>query len=83
MLKLYTLSNCIHCNELKSLLKNDKIEFQEIDVDLPENEKNFLKIHRLTKSDDVPIIIVNKMVLVPNISFKTINEAIELIKKNL
>ena len=41
MLKLYTLSNCIHCNELKSLLKNDKIEFQEIDVDLPENEKNF------------------------------------------
>ena len=43
--------------------------------------KKIFKIHRLTKSDDVPIIIVNKMVLVPNISFKTINEAIELIKR--
>lgn len=83
MLKLYTLNNCVHCNELKTLLQNDNLEYQEIDVDLPENEEDYLKIYRLTKSDDVPIIIVNKMVLVPNISFKTIIEAVELIKKNL
>lgn len=83
MLKLYTLKNCIHCNELKSLLNNNNLEYQEIDVDLPENEEDYLKIHRLTKSDDVPIIIIDNMVLVPNVSFKTISEAVELIKKNL
>lgn len=83
MLKVYTLTNCIHCNELKTLLQNNKIDYQEIDIDLSENEEEYLKIYRLTKSDEVPIIIVNKIVLVPNVSFKTIIEAVELIKKNL
>ena len=29
------------------------------------------------------LIIIDNMVLVPNVSFKTISEAVELIKKNL
>jgi glutaredoxin len=57
------------------------IEYDKIDVNTKEGEEFFVKIYKITKSEDIPIIIVGKQILVPNISFKTIDNAIEIIKK--
>lgn len=82
-IRLYTIPNCPYCTELKDLLIKEAIEFTEVNVNLPENQDEYNKLHEITKSDDVPIIKVGKQLLVPNISFKSINEGFELTKKFL
>lgn len=69
--------------ELKTLLETEGIEFTNVNVSLDENEGEYMKIYNHTHSDDVPIIRVNKTLLVPNKSFSTMNEAVELVKKFL
>ena len=81
MIRLYTIPNCPYCTELKDLLIKEDIEFTEVNVNLPENQDEYNKLHEITKSDDVPIIKVGKQLLVPNISFKSIKEGFELAKK--
>ena len=81
MIRLYTIPNCPYCTELKDLLIKEAIEFTEVNVNLLENQDEYNKLHEITKSDDVPIIKVGKQLLVPNISFKSINEGFELAKK--
>lgn len=81
--KLYTIQNCPYCKELKGLLTKYGIDFDEIDVNLPENEVEYANLSKITKSDDVPIVRVGKQLLVPNVSFRSIKEAAELTKKFL
>ena len=83
MIKIYTITNCSFCAELKELLKTENIEFIDVNVDLDENEAEYNEINRISQSDDVPIIKVGKQLLVPNISFKSIKEGVELVKKFL
>jgi len=83
MIRLYTIDNCPYCTELKELLMKENIEFTEVNVNLPENQDEYNKLHEITKSDDVPIIKVGKQLLVPNISFKSIKEGFDLTKKFL
>jgi glutaredoxin len=80
---VYSIPHCPYCSELKELLVKENIEFVDIDVSLPENDKEFERIHKITKSDEVPIISVGKQLLVPNISFKTIREGLDITKKFL
>ena len=83
MIKIYTITNCSFCAELKELLKTENIEFIDVNVDLYENEAEYNEINRISQSDDVPIIKVGKQLLVPNISFQSIKEGVELVKKFL
>lgn len=83
MIKIYTITNCSFCAELKELLKTENIEFIDVNVDLDENEAEYNEINRISQSDDVPIIKVGKQLLVPNISFQSIKEGVELVKKFL
>lgn len=83
MIKIYTIPNCPYCVDLKSKLTKEGIQFLEVNVNLPENEAEYNKIHEVTKSDDVPIIKVGKNLLVPNVSFKSIDESVLTVKKLL
>ena len=83
MIRVYTIEKCPYCKELKQLLTNEGIEFIEVNVDLPENEPEFNKLYEVTKSYDVPMVKIDKNLLVPNISFKSIKEAADLTKKFL
>ena len=83
MVKIYTIPNCPYCVELKEILVSENIEFTEVDVSLAENEIEYNKIHQISKSDDVPIIKVGKQLLIPNVSFKSIREAVDISKRFL
>lgn len=83
MIKIYTMPSCKYCNELKEKLNGENIEYQDINVMLPENEVEYNKLYEITKSEQVPIVLVGKQLLVPEISFKSINEAVDLTKRFL
>lgn len=83
MVKIYSIAECPYCKELKEILTTEGIEFVDVDVNLPENEAEWDKLHSITKSDDVPIVKVGKQLLVPNVSFRSIREAADLTKKFL
>lgn len=82
-IKIYTIENCPYCVELKELLIKEGVEFTEVNVNLPENDAEYNKIHKITKSDDVPVIKVGKKLFIPNVSFRSISEVILLIKRFL
>mgnify|MGYP001558679060 CR=1 FL=1 len=83
MIRIYSIPKCPYCNELKELLQKENIEYKDIDVDLPENQKEFNKVLEIAKTEYLPIVLVNKRLLVANKSFQTILECVELIKKFL
>lgn len=83
MIKLYTFPECPFCKELKELLTNEKIEFEDINVNLPENQNEFAIVSKVSNSNEVPIMKIDKQLFVPNVSFQSIPEALELAKKFL
>jgi glutaredoxin len=80
---IYTIDSCPYCTELKEILSAEGVEFTDVNVNLPENEEEYNKIHDITQSEEVPIVRVNNQLLVPNISFQSIREAAELTKRFL
>lgn len=83
MIRIYSIPECPYCTELKEILTNENIEFTDVNVNLPENEEEYNKIHEISKSEEVPIVLVNKKILIPNVSFKSIREAADITKKFL
>lgn len=83
MIKLYTFPECPFCKELKELLTNEGIEFEDVNVNLPENQDEFAIVARVSNSNEVPIMKIDKQLFVPNVSFQSIPEALELAKKFL
>ena len=75
------MKGCPFCDTMKTHLKENNIPYIEIDVQDSKNSKEVDRLMEITKTDSVPIAIVNKKILVPTVSFKTIEEGIELIKK--
>lgn len=80
---IYTMSDCPYCADLKEKLTNENIEFRNVDIDLPENHEEFEQILKASKAEEVPILRIEKQLFVPNVSFKSITEAVELTKKFL
>jgi len=80
---IYTMSDCPYCAELKEKLTNENIEYRNVDIDLPENQEEFNQILEVSKAEEVPIVRVDRQLFVPNVSFKSITEAVELTKKFL
>jgi len=80
---IYTMSDCPYCADLKEKLTNENIEFRNVDIDLPENQEEFNKILEVSNAEEVPILKIDKQLFVPNVSFKSITEAVELTKNFL
>lgn len=79
-LKIYTSKQCKYCDKLKTGLDGADLKYIEIDVDDGGNNNEVKKIYSLANEVVIPIITVQPHVLVPNRSFRTIDEALELIK---
>jgi glutaredoxin len=81
MIKIYSIPECPFCNDLKQKLTNQNIEFEDLNIFLEENIEEHTEVMEFTKSDEVPIVRINKHLLVPNVSFHSIDECVETIKK--
>ena len=81
MIKIYSIPECPYCTTLKEKLDELNIDYTDVNVMLDENEEEYDKLYEKTKSDSVPIIKVSKYLLIPEKSFRTIEEAVTIIKK--
>ena len=81
--RLYGFEECPYCQELKKLYEDNNIDFTYVDIELESNKEETARIMEIGKTDSVPIILVNKTLLSPEVSFKSISEAHELTKKFL
>ena len=80
---IYTINNCPYCKELKNLLATNNIKFEEINTDIEENKNLFNNLVKISQSTNVPQIIINKKIFIPDISFKSYQECLDLIKSSL
>lgn len=81
MITIYTLKGCSFCTRLKEGLNKEGLEYTEKDIDIPENEAEYDKFAEMADTDSVPIMTVGKQLFVPDVSFKSIEEAVALAKK--
>jgi glutaredoxin len=81
MVTIYTMQNCPFCAELKELLTTENIEYNDIDIFDKEHETEVNEIMEASKAQEVPIVRIEKQLFVPNVSFKSIKEAVELTKR--
>lgn len=81
MVRILTVKNCSYCDELKTRLSDMQIDFNEVDIDSEKGKKEVENISKIANTDYVPIVIVKNNVLVPTTSFKTMEQASNIIKK--
>ena len=65
------------------MFDKDGLDYIYVDIEDKKNDKEVDKVMEIGKTDSVPIILVNKTLLSPEVSFKTIQEAFDLTKKFL
>ena len=82
-IRLYGFDGCPFCSELKERFDKENLDYIYIDINLDENESEVKKVMEIGKTDSVPIVLVNKIILSPEVSFNSIEEAFELTKKFL
>jgi len=80
MIRVYTMENCPYCKELKELYDKEGIEYENVDINLQENEEESNKVFKVTGVDSVPIVKVGNQLLAPDVSFTSIEEAFEITK---
>jgi len=82
--KIFLVNNCSYCKKLEKLLNKANIEFETFDIKTKEGDKIFKPIFEITQSELVPTVLIDgKHILVPEISFKTIDMCFEIILKIL
>jgi glutaredoxin len=79
--KVFSMKGCPHCDNLKEQLNESNIDFLELDVD--EHEELYEKFSKKVDNEFLPAIMIGKTAFVPDRSFNTINEAVDLVKKHL
>ena len=79
--RVFSMKGCPHCDNLKSQLKENNIKFTEIDVD--KHEELYEKFSKKVDNEFLPAIMIGKKAFVPDRSFNTINEAVDLVKTHL
>ena len=79
--RVFSMKGCPHCDNLKNKLRENNIEFVELDVD--DNELLYERFSKKVKNEFLPAMLIDKTAYVPEKSFNTIDEAVELVKKHL
>ena len=80
-ISVFSMKGCPHCDNLKNKLKENNIEFVEIDID--DNELLYERFSKKVNNEFLHAILVGKTAYVPEKSFTTIDEAVELVKKHI
>ena len=82
---IFTLSDCIHCQDLKTRLGNVKLSFKEFEIN--KNKSFWEEIVKQTGEDIVPTVYIKEdegkktHIFIPGKDFNNGDEAINIIKK--
>ena len=80
-INVFSMKGGPHCDNLKNKLKENNIEFVELDID--DNNLLYERFSKKVDNEFLPAILIGKTAYVPERSFTTIDEAVELVKKHL
>jgi glutaredoxin len=89
---VYTMKNCPYCINVKKMLKENKIDFLERDIEefqdeysrfVKKTKNDYLPAFTLLEMDEVKKEIIDMKFLLPDESFKDIKEAVEKVSKFL
>jgi glutaredoxin len=75
------MKGCPHCDKLKNKLNEYDIKFTEIDVD--ENPKSWETFAEAVNTEYLPSVLIGKKAFIPERSFKTIEQGVEIIRNYL
>lgn len=78
---LFSMKGCPYCDDLKNKLEEKKIRFVERDVD--EHEILYESFSKKVDSEFLPAVVIGKKAFVPEKSFKTIEQAADIIENYL
>ncbi len=73
------MKGCSYCDTLKELLDEKEIQYTDVDVNSPKGKKEFELVGKIVSTEYVPVIIVNKNILIPETSFRTMEQAANII----
>lgn len=89
---VYTMKNCPYCINVKKMLKENKIDFLERDIEefqdeysrfVKKTKNDYLPAFTLLEMDEAKKEIIDMKFLLPDESFKDIKEAVEKVSKFL
>jgi glutaredoxin len=78
---VFSMEGCPHCDNLKEKLTEKEIKFTVKDVD--ENEVLYESFSKKVESEYLPAILIGKKAFIPERSFQTIEQAVEIIQTHL
>lgn len=86
---LFTMKGCPHCDNLKTKLKEEQIEYFERDID--ENSDEYDLFVEITNNEYVPAFMIiedddknpSSKLFAPERDFETLDEGLEIIKKEI
>lgn len=79
--KLYTMKGCHFCDDMKKKLISENIEYKEIDIRDKDNQAEVKKLLDFSKAENAPIIVIGKTILVPMVSFNSVDDGVKIIKE--
>lgn len=82
-LKLYSTIECPYCNQLKKILDLLHIHYIDINVDDPQNQKEYENVVTIVDHFFIPVIKIGDQYLSPNKDFKSMPEAANIVFKML
>lgn len=78
-IKVYGSEECPYCRKLKKYLKVLRIPFRYVDIDLNENEKEYLDAINTVGHQFIPLIKVDDTFMSPDKDFESIGEAVKIL----
>jgi glutaredoxin len=82
---VFTMEGCPYCYEFKDKLKNEKIDF--IDMDINENEEEYDMFMKIVDNDLVPAVMIvdenggPSTFMAPDRDYQDLDDAIQKIKQ--
>jgi glutaredoxin len=82
-IKIFGFEECPYCKELKKMFDDSDLRYVYVDIENDENKEETEKIFKAAENELVPIVLIGNTLLVPEKSFKTIEECFGLCKRFL
>lgn len=76
-IKVYGSEECPYCRRLKKYLKILRIPFQYVDIDLEENEKEYIDVINKVNHNMIPVIKIDDKFMSPDEDFESIGDAVK------